>query len=57
MKLGENLEFLNIMKLLIIEEIYKEYIVSGVNVIIINIFGVNELKLKLCNLEVEVVVD
>ncbi|AQS10844.1 methionine synthase [Clostridium saccharobutylicum] len=57
LKLGENPELLNITKPSIIEEIHKEYISSGANVITTNTFGANELKLKLCNLEVEVAVD
>ncbi|OOM07275.1 homocysteine S-methyltransferase family protein [Clostridium saccharobutylicum] len=57
LKLGENPELLNITKPSIIEEIHKEYIASGANVITTNTFGANELKLKLCNLEVEVAVD
>jgi len=57
LKLGENPEVLNIKESSIIEEIYKEYINSGANVITTNTFGANELKLKLCNLEVEEVVD
>lgn len=57
LKLGENPELLNITKPSIIEEIHKEYIASGANVITTNTFGANELKLKLCNLEVEAAVD
>ena len=57
LKLGENPEVLNIKEPSIIEEIHKEYIDSGANVITTNTFGANELKLKLCNLEVEEVVD
>src|SRR5471030_1566016 len=57
LKLGENPETLNITEPSIIEEIHKEYIKSGANVITTNTFGANELKLKLCNLEVEVAVD
>ena len=57
LKLGENPEVLNIKESSIIEEIHREYINSGANVITTNTFGANELKLKLCNLEVEEVVD
>ncbi|BCZ47526.1 5-methyltetrahydrofolate--homocysteine methyltransferase [Clostridium gelidum] len=57
LKLGENPEVLNLNEPAIIEEIHKEYIDSGANVITTNTFGANELKLKLCNLEVEEVVD
>lgn len=57
LKLGENPELLNIKEPDIIEEIHREYIESGANVITTNTFGANELKLKLCNLEVEVAVD
>ncbi|WP_077366756.1 homocysteine S-methyltransferase family protein [Clostridium saccharoperbutylacetonicum] len=57
LKLGENPEILNIKEPHIIEEIHKEYIDSGANVITTNTFGANELKLKLCNLEVEEAVD
>ncbi|OOM76775.1 methionine synthase [Clostridium sp. BL-8] len=57
LKLGENPELLNIKEPDIIEEIHKEYINSGANVITTNTFGANELKLKLCNLEVEDAVD
>ena len=57
LKLGENPEALNLKEPSIIEEIHREYINSGANVITTNTFGANELKLKLCNLEVEEVVD
>lgn len=57
LKLGENPELLNIKEPAIVEEIHKEYINSGANVITTNTFGANELKLKLCNLEVEDAVD
>jgi 5-methyltetrahydrofolate--homocysteine methyltransferase len=57
LKLGENPEVLNLKEPAIIEEIHREYIESGANVITTNTFGANELKLKLCNLEVEEVVD
>jgi len=57
LKLGENPEVFNINEPDIIEEIHREYIDSGANVITTNTFGANELKLKLCNLEVEEVVD
>jgi 5-methyltetrahydrofolate--homocysteine methyltransferase len=57
LKLGENPEVLNLKEPAIIEEIHREYIESGANVISTNTFGANELKLKLCNLEVEEVVD
>jgi len=57
LKLGENPELLNIKEPDIIEEIHREYIESGANVITTNTFGANELKLKLCNLEVEEAVD
>ncbi|HEX9025879.1 MAG TPA: homocysteine S-methyltransferase family protein, partial [Clostridium sp.] len=57
LKLGENPEVLNLKQPIIIEEIHREYIDSGANVITTNTFGANELKLKLCNLEVEEVVD
>lgn len=57
LKLGENPELLNIKEPHIIEEIHKEYIESGANVITTNTFGANELKLKLCNLDVEEAVD
>lgn len=53
LKLGENPELLNIKEPAIIEEIHRDYIKSGANVITTNTFGANELKLKLCNLEVE----
>ena len=52
LKLGENPEVLNLSEASIIEEIHREYIASGANVITTNTFGANELKLKLCNLEV-----
>lgn len=57
LKLGENPEVLNIKEPAIIEEIHREYIDSGANVITTNTFGANELKLKLCNLEVEEVIE
>lgn len=57
LKLGENPEVLNLNEASIIEEIHREYIDSGANVITTNTFGANELKLKLCSLEVEEVVD
>ncbi len=57
LKLGENPEILNLNQSSVIEEIHREYIDSGANVITTNTFGANELKLKLCNLEVEKVVD
>jgi len=57
LKLGENPEVLNLKEPVIIEEIHREYIDSGANVITTNTFGANELKLKLCNLEVEEVID
>jgi 5-methyltetrahydrofolate--homocysteine methyltransferase len=57
LRLGENPEVLNINKPDIIEEIHREYIDSGANVITTNTFGANELKLKLCNLEVEEVIN
>lgn len=56
-KLDENPEVLNIKEPHIIEEIHKEYIESRANAITANTFGANELKLKLCNLEVEEAVD
>lgn len=57
LKLGENPEILNLNEPSIIEEIHREYIDSGANLITTNTFGANELKLKLCNLEVEEVID
>lgn len=57
LKVGENPEILNIKSPDIIEEIHREYIESGSNVITTNTFGANERKLKLCNLEVEEAVD
>ncbi|OOM73915.1 methionine synthase [Clostridium puniceum] len=57
LKLGENPEVLNLKEPGVIEEIHREYIDSGANVITTNTFGANELKLKLCNLEVEEVID
>lgn len=57
LKLGENPEILNIKEPHIIEEIHKEYIENGANVITTNTFGANELKLKLFNLEVEEAID
>ncbi|MBE6061959.1 MAG: homocysteine methyltransferase [Clostridium butyricum] len=57
LKLGENPELLNLNNPKIIEEIHKEYIESGCNVITTNTFGANELKLKLCGLEVEEAID
>lgn len=57
LKVGENPELLNIKSPEIIEEIHKEYIESGANVITTNTFGANERKLKLCNLQVEEAVD
>jgi 5-methyltetrahydrofolate--homocysteine methyltransferase len=57
LKLGENPELLNLKEPSIIEEIHREYIDSGANVITTNTFGANELKLKLCNLEVEDAID
>ena len=57
LKVGENPELLNIKSPEIIEEIHREYIESGANVITTNTFGANERKLKLCNLEVEEAVD
>lgn len=57
LKLGENPELLNITEPSIIEEIHREYINSGANVITTNTFGANELKLKLCDLAVEEAVD
>ncbi len=53
LKLGENPELLNITSPSIIEDIHREYIENGANVITTNTFGANELKLKLCNMEVE----
>ena len=57
LKLGQNPEVLNLKNPEIIEEVHREYIESGCNVITTNTFGANELKLKLCNLEVEEAVD
>ena len=57
LKVGENPEILNIKSPDIIEEIHREYIESGSNVITTNTFGANERKLKLCNLQVEEAVD
>ena len=57
LKLGENPELLNLKKPEIIEEVHREYIESGCNVITTNTFGANELKLKLCGLQVEEAVD
>ena len=57
LRLGENPELLNLTEPSIIEEIHREYIESGANVITTNTFGANELKLKICNLEVEEAVD
>ena len=57
LKIGENPEILNIKSPDIIEEIHREYIESGANVITTNTFGANERKLKLCNLEVEEAVE
>ena len=57
LKIGENPELLNIKSPDIIEEIHKEYIESGANVITTNTFGANERKLKLCNLQVEEAID
>lgn len=57
LKVGENPELLNVKSPDIIEEIHKEYIESGANVITTNTFGANERKLKLCNLQVEEAVD
>lgn len=57
LKVGENPELLNIKSPEIIEEVHREYIESGANVITTNTFGANERKLKLCNLQVEDAVD
>jgi len=57
LKLGENPEILNLKEPYIIEEIHREYISSGANVITTNTFGANELKLKLCGLVVEEAID
>lgn len=57
LKVGENPEILNIKSPEIIEEVHREYIESGANVITTNTFGANERKLKLCNLQVEEAVD
>ncbi|MGN0144845.1 MAG: homocysteine S-methyltransferase family protein, partial [Clostridium sp.] len=57
LKVGENPEILNIKSPEIIEEIHREYIESGANVITTNTFGANERKLKLCDLQVEEAVD
>ena len=57
LKLGENPELLNITHPEIIEEVHREYLDAGSNVITVNTFGANELKLKLCNLEVEETID
>ena len=57
LKLGQNPEVLNLNNPEIIEEVHREYIESGCNVITTNTFGANELKLKLCNLEVEEAID
>lgn len=57
LKVGENPELLNIKSPDIIEEIHREYIESGANVITTNTFGANERKLKLCDLQVEDAVD
>ncbi|HCW54468.1 MAG TPA: homocysteine methyltransferase [Clostridium sp.] len=57
LKLGENPELLNLKNPEIIEEVHREYIESGCNVITTNTFGANELKLKLCGLEVEDAID
>ncbi len=57
LKLGQNPEILNLTNPEIIEEVHREYIESGCNVITTNTFGANELKLKLCNLEVEEAID
>lgn len=57
LKLGENPEVLNLSNPEIIEEVHKEYIESGCNVLTTNTFGANELKLSLCSMEVEEAVD
>ncbi|NME82731.1 homocysteine S-methyltransferase family protein [Clostridium sp. SM-530-WT-3G] len=57
LKLGENPELLNLNNPEIIEEVHREYIESGCNVITTNTFGANERKLKLCGLEVEDAID
>lgn len=57
LKLGENPELLNLNNPEIIEEVHREYIESGCNVITTNTFGANERKLKLCGLEVEEAID
>ncbi len=56
LKLGENPEVLNFKSPEIVEEVHREYLQAGANVITTNTFGANELKLALCNLEVEEVV-
>ncbi len=56
LKLGENPEVLNFKCPDIVEEVHKEYLEAGANVITTNTFGANELKLALCGLEVEEVI-
>lgn len=56
-KLGENMEKLNITEEDKIVEIHKKYINSGADVITTNTFGANEFKLKNTGYSVEEIID
>ncbi|MGL4569826.1 MAG: homocysteine S-methyltransferase family protein [Clostridium sp.] len=56
-KLGENMEKLNITESEKIRDIHKEYIKSGANVITTNTFGANEIKLENTVYSVEEIID
>ena len=57
LNLGDVPEVLNITNGNIIEEIHKEYIDAGANVITTNTFGANELKLQQVEYSVEELID
>ena len=57
LNLGDVPEVLNIKNGNIIEEIHKEYIDAGANVITTNTFGANELKLQQVEYSVEELID
>lgn len=56
-KLGENMEKLNMTEGDKIVEIHKKYINSGADVITTNTFGANEIKLKSTGYSVEEIID
>lgn len=57
LKLGENPEIFNIEYNSVIEDIHKDYIKSGSNIITTNTFGANELKLQSTPYTVEEIIE